>query len=93
MEYVAGSDLSATVKKHGPLSVERAVRCILQAATGLAAAHQQGIVHRDIKPANLLLDQEGTVKILDMGLARLSVDGNSEKQAELTNTGTSHSPL
>ena len=88
MEYVAGSDLSATVKKNGPLSVEKAVHCIRQAAKGLDAAHRHGIVHRDIKPANLLLDQEGTVKILDMGLARLSADGNSEKQAELTNTGT-----
>ena len=42
----------------------------LQAARGLAYAHAQGVIHRDIKPANLLLDHEGTVKILDMGLAR-----------------------
>ena len=44
---------------------------MLQAAKGLEYAHRQGVIHRDIKPANLLLDRDGTVKILDMGLARL----------------------
>lgn len=84
MEFVDGRDLSQLVKKQGPLPVEKAVECILQAAQGLAAAHQAGIVHRDIKPANLLLDQEGVVKILDMGLARLD-DGAS---SGMTQTGT-----
>jgi serine/threonine-protein kinase len=88
MEYVEGSDLAALVKKNGPCSVGQAVNYILQAARGLQAAHVEGIVHRDIKPANLLLDNEGTVKILDMGLARLSADVDADKQAGLTNTGT-----
>jgi len=88
MEYVEGTDLSALVKKSGPLRVDQAVNYILQTATGLQAAHAEGIVHRDIKPANLLLDKKGTVKILDMGLARLSADPDLEKQAELTSTGT-----
>src|SRR5262249_48033450 len=73
---------------NGPFPVEQAVRFILQAARGLAAAHKIGIVHRDIKPANLLVDKQGTVKILDMGLARLSGDRESGQQADLTNTGT-----
>lgn len=88
MELVDGSDLSALVKKNGPFSVEKAVNFILQAAKGLEFAHKKGIVHRDIKPANLLLDTEGTVKILDMGLARLSLDGDDAPQADLTSTGT-----
>jgi serine/threonine protein kinase/formylglycine-generating enzyme required for sulfatase activity/Flp pilus assembly protein TadD len=71
MEYVDGQDLTAFVKKSGPLPVAQAVDCIIQAARGLQYAHQQGVVHRDIKPSNLLLDRSGTVKILDMGLARL----------------------
>lgn len=71
MEYVEGPDLAALVKERGPLSVAQAVDCILQAARGLEYAHRQGIVHRDIKPHNLLLDAQGTVKILDMGLARI----------------------
>ncbi|MBS0207297.1 MAG: protein kinase [Planctomycetes bacterium] len=88
MEMVEGQDLSALVKKNGPFSVETAVNYVLQAAKGLEFAHKKGIVHRDIKPANLLLDSEGTVKILDMGLARLHGDGDSPQQADLTSTGT-----
>ena len=71
MEYVEGKDLSALVKKDGPLPVAKAVDYVLQAAEGLEFAHGEGVVHRDIKPANLLLDKKGAVKILDMGLARI----------------------
>lgn len=71
MEYVEGKDLGALVKERGPLPLVQAVECIVQAARGLEYAHKQGVVHRDIKPANLLVDRQGTVKILDMGLARL----------------------
>ena len=87
MEYVEGTDLSALVKKSGPCSVAKAVSCILQAAKGLEFAHKKGVIHRDIKPANLLLDAEGTVKILDMGLARIDTGGEAGTQAELTTTG------
>ncbi len=86
MECVDGQDLSALVKQNGPLPVDNAVDYILQAARGLAFAHAEGVVHRDIKPANLLLDNEGVVKILDMGLARID-DGNTADH-QLTNTGT-----
>jgi len=72
MEFVDGRDLSRTVKEKGPLSVAQAIDCIIQAARGLQEAHDHGIVHRDIKPANLLLDSSGTVKILDLGLARVN---------------------
>src|SRR5689334_10779533 len=60
---------------------------MLQTARGLSFAHKKGVVHRDIKPANLLLDSEGTVKILDMGLARIEGDGFAATQAELTSSG------
>ena len=85
MEFVEGSDLAAVVREKGPLAVEKAVSCVLQTARGLDYAHNRGVVHRDIKPANLLLDREGTVKILDMGLARL--DGAGANQDDLTGTG------
>ena len=81
MEYVEGRDLSAVVKERGPLPVDDAVDCILQAARGLAYAHGKGVVHRDIKPANLLLDKEGVVKILDMGLARFDDVGRRGRPA------------
>ena len=70
MEYVEGQDLGAIVKERGPLPIAQAVNFILQAARGLQYAHEQGIVHRDIKPSNLILDHNGTVKILDLGIAR-----------------------
>jgi serine/threonine protein kinase/formylglycine-generating enzyme required for sulfatase activity len=85
MEYVEGTDLSVLVKTKGPLSIDQAVKCVLQAARGLEFAHAHGVIHRDIKPANLLLDKHGTVKVLDMGLAR--IEGETGSQAELTSTG------
>lgn len=75
MEYVDGVDLQTFVEENGPLSCEKAVDVIIQAAKGLQYAHNKSIVHRDIKPGNLLLCQDGTVKILDMGLARFHGTG------------------
>ncbi len=71
MEHVDGSSLQEIVKKTGPMDVLRACHYIRQAALGLQHAHDAaGIVHRDIKPGNILVDRNGIVKILDMGLAR-----------------------
>lgn len=69
MELIDGCDLQRYVKEKGPLPVEQAVDFILQAARGLGYAHDKGIVHRDVKPANLILSKDGTVKVLDLGLA------------------------
>ncbi len=69
MEYVDGLDLHQLVKRDGPFDFSVAADVIAQAAHGLDHAHSKGIVHRDVKPANILIDQEGRVKILDMGLA------------------------
>jgi serine/threonine-protein kinase len=69
MEYVNGKSLLAMVKAEGRIDNPRAAQYILQAANGLAAAHDRGFLHRDIKPANLLVDERGLVKIADFGLA------------------------
>jgi serine/threonine protein kinase len=85
MQYVDGSNLSDVVKKQGPQPVDRVVDWIIQAARGLEYAHGKGVVHRDIKPGNLRVDSLGTVKIFDMGLARLeSLDVD---QDQLTGMG------
>ncbi len=90
MEYVEGIDLRRKVTQEGPLPVDKAVDYVVQAAEGLGSAHQHGIIHRDIKPANLLLDVHGTVKILDLGLARLleapSSSGAAAERSTLTDT-------
>lgn len=71
MEFVDGQDLNAWLKTRNRADPATAVNWILQAARGLRYAHDKNVIHRDIKPGNLLLDREGTVKILDMGLARV----------------------
>jgi tRNA A-37 threonylcarbamoyl transferase component Bud32 len=72
MEFVEGTDLARLVHQKGPLPVAEACDYIRQAALGLQHASERGLVHRDIKPGNLLLTKKGnTIKVLDMGLARL----------------------
>jgi serine/threonine-protein kinase len=77
MEYVEGRDFQRMVEQDGPVGYERAADYIAQAAVGLQHAHEAGVVHRDIKPANCLVDKTGTVKVLDMGLAKFAADETS----------------
>jgi serine/threonine protein kinase/WD40 repeat protein len=76
MEYVDGASLQQLLAKQGPLAIPQACDYARQAAEGLEHAHEAGLVHRDIKPANLLVDRAGTVKLLDLGLARYAPDGS-----------------
>jgi serine/threonine protein kinase len=80
MEYVDGQDLHQIVVQQGPLDYDTAADYIAQVANGLQHAHEMGLVHRDIKPANCLVDRHSTVKLLDLGLAKLTEDD----QASLT---------
>ena len=77
MEYIEGQDLRRMVDQQGPLDYRKAADFIAQAADGLAHAHAAGFVHRDIKPANLIVDNNGVLKILDLGLARFTFEGEN----------------
>ena len=81
MAFYEGESLREKIKS-GPLKQEEALGIAIQAATGMAKAHQKGIVHRDIKPANLLITTDGVVKVVDFGLAKLA------GQVKLTREGT-----
>ncbi len=84
MEYVDGGNLNQWLKQWGPLPVGWASECIRQAALGLQHVHDAGIIHRDIKPGNLLVAAESphklpVVKVLDMGLARMTTPDDDGK--------------
>lgn len=86
MEYVPGQDLKRLIKQTGALTMGKAIFIARQAAEGLAEAHGLGIIHRDLKPQNIMVDKEGSVKIMDFGIARsLSAAGAT---AEGTFIGT-----
>jgi WD40 repeat protein len=76
MEYAEGVSLGRLVKERGPLPVAEACGYIRQAALGLQHAHERGMVHRDVKPDNLIRCADGTVKVLDFGLASLTAEGS-----------------
>lgn len=71
-EYIEGIDLQQLVSKSGPLAIPTALQYMSQAASALAYAHSHKIVHRDVKPANLMINNTGQIKLLDLGLARLT---------------------
>ncbi len=78
MELLEGTDLYNKVATSGPLSIRCAANVIQQAACGLEYAHSQGLIHRDVKPGNLFETVDGTVKLLDLGLAGLAEDVGHE---------------
>ena len=75
LEFVDGPTLSDRIAQ-GPIPIDEALPIAMQIAEALEAAHEQGIIHRDLKPANIKLRPDGTVKVLDFGLAKLADPGS-----------------
>jgi serine/threonine protein kinase len=73
LELVEGPTLADRLA-HGPIAVDQALAIARQIAEALEAAHEKGIIHRDLKPANIKVRDDGTVKVLDFGLAKLVED-------------------
>jgi len=91
MEYVDGWNLATLVRQHGPLPVDHGVNYVMQAAVGLGYAHSEGIYHRNVKPSNLLVDRQGIVKVIGLGLARVDFDALPDEASigpELTASGS-----
>ena len=94
MEFVEGDDLSQRIAR-GAIPLEEALSIAKQIAGALDAAHEQGIIHRDLKPANIKVRDDGTVKVLDFGLAKAlagHVGGSTSGDAALANSPTLTSP-
>lgn len=77
MEYVRGESLAALLRKQTPMSLAARLGLIEEACSALGYAHRAGIIHLDIKPDNLMVDDEGRLKILDFGIARVSGDDST----------------
>lgn len=93
MQYVAGPSLHQRLEREGPLDTCQAARIGLQVASGLAAAHAQGIVHRDIKPANVMLENSvDRVLVTDFGLARVADEANMTRSGIIAGTPQFMSP-
>jgi serine/threonine-protein kinase len=83
MEYFPSHTLSGEIPDAKPMSFEKALKYSYDIATGMAVAHQAGVIHRDLKPANILVNDEGLLKIVDFGVAAAASSGDTQ----LTKTG------
>lgn len=93
LEYVNGSDVRALIQRAGRVEQLLLVGLIQQTCEGLRYAHQLGVIHCDIKPANLLLTDDGKLKVADLGLAKISGQGQVQTKYKSGTTGAGGTPL
>jgi beta-lactam-binding protein with PASTA domain/tRNA A-37 threonylcarbamoyl transferase component Bud32 len=91
MELVRGTDLKAVVKEQGALDPVKVAEYGVQVCSALTVAHGYGIIHRDIKPQNIVLTPDGTIKVMDFGIAR-AVDSDSTQTGSVLGTAQYVSP-
>ena len=75
MEFIPGGSLAQWIERNGPLPPRLAVRCTMQTAAAVGAAHRAGVIHRDVKPHNILIDAKGVCRLGDFGIARAGASG------------------
>src|SRR5215211_3949235 len=90
MELVEGEDLSQRIAR-GAIPIDEALPIAKQIAEALEAAHEQGVIHRDLKPANIKVRDDGTVKVLDFGLAK-ALDTTTTSSPSMTQSPTITTP-
>ncbi len=83
-EFLTGEDLDKKIKRREPMPLARKVRILLDVCEGLGYAHTSGIIHRDIKPSNVRILENGTVKIMDFGIAKSMVSASTLTQTGIT---------
>ncbi len=86
LEYIPGQTLAERIGK-GPLKLEEALTIALQIAEAVAVAHEHDVIHRDLKPGNIKITQEGKVKVLDFGLAKVVGGESTDQQSTITEPG------
>jgi serine/threonine protein kinase len=88
-EFIEGETVEQLVRRIGPLPFHDAIGLAIQAASGLAYAHAQQIIHRDVKPSNLIIDQRGTLRVVDFGLAKaIEMEGAASSAGASLTTGS-----
>ncbi|HEX4282483.1 MAG TPA: protein kinase [Solirubrobacteraceae bacterium] len=92
MEFVPGRSLADILREQSPLEPAEAADIAAQAADALSAAHARGIIHRDIKPGNIMITPDGSVKVLDFGIARAVDSGTLTQTATVLGTSAYMSP-
>ena len=92
MELVDGDDLADAYARAAPIPLDEALPIARQIADALEAAHEQGIVHRDLKPANIKVRDDGTVKVLDFGLAKAMEPAGAARRRASAHSPTFTSP-
>ncbi|HEU4390215.1 MAG TPA: serine/threonine-protein kinase, partial [Blastocatellia bacterium] len=86
MEFVRGETLDHAIRRAGAMRVDTAVPLFCHALDGIGYAHKLGIVHRDIKPANMMLTPDGSIKVMDFGIARVLGSARMTKQGNIIGT-------